>query len=116
MRLRQENTTACGTLSRRVHSLLVVSLPGLLPVATAIRLHSTPTTIPPKESEMAQYIVEGTCFINGSVQDPAEDGRPPHVITVPDDFVPGFFLRPVDEPAKKAFAKYEASKLGLTAM
>jgi hypothetical protein len=65
---------------------------------------------------MAQYIVEGKCFINGSVQDPAEDGRPPNVITVPDDFVPGFFLRPVDEPAKKAFAKYEASKLGLTAM
>lgn len=65
---------------------------------------------------MAKYAVEGKCFINGQIWEQAPDGAPPTVIEVRDDFVPGFFLRPLDEPAKKAFAAYEAKKAGQITM
>lgn len=65
---------------------------------------------------MAKYAIEAKCFANGMIYEPAPEGSPPTVLEVPDDFVPGFHLSPLDEPAKKAFAAYEAKKAGQITM
>ena len=52
---------------------------------------------------MARYEINSRTFMAGQLLEPGL------IVTLPDDYLPGWHLTPIDEAAEAAYARYEAT-------